>query len=368
MLNSDSTPILNPHEVRPPALNTGVLGWLRTNLFSSWFNSLLTLAALAGLVYILPPLWRWVISDALWTATAEQCRANEHGACWAFVHEKLRLILFGLYPAELQWRPSLAMGIFFSLVAASTWRKLWKPWLALVWLTSLALCFWLLIGGLGLEPVPTTRLGGLPLTLLLSVVGIGLAFPLGIVLALGRCSQLPIIKALSVGYIELIRGVPLISVLFMASVMFPLFLPVGMSIDKLLRAQIAIILFAAAYLAEVVRGGLQAIPKGQYEAAQALGLGYWQTTVFIILPQALRVAIPPIVNTFIGLFKDTSLVVIIGLFDLMLSAKTALTDPVWLGFAVEGYLFIALIYFACCFFMSRYSQYLEHLLQRGYRR
>lgn len=223
-------------------------------------------------------------------------------------------------------------------------------------------------GVFGLDYVDTNRWGGLPLTLTLSVVGLALAFPLGVLLALGRTSNLPVVKALSVVYIEAIRGVPLISILFMASVMFPLFLPQGMTIDKVLRAQIGLILFAAAYLAEVVRGGLQAIPKGQYEAAEALGLSYWQRTRLIILPQAMALVIPPLVNTFIGFFKDTSLVIIIGLLDLLSTAKAALTDPAWRGFYKEAYLFIGLIYFAFCYALSRYSMYLEREFNKSRKR
>jgi general L-amino acid transport system permease protein len=220
-------------------------------------------------------------------------------------------------------------------------------------------------GVFGLSHVENERWGGLILTLLLSTFGIGLAFPLAILLALGRRSTMPLIRVLSTGYIEIVRGVPLISVLFMASVMLPLFLPGGFAIDKLLRAQLAMILFAAAYLAEVVRGGLQALPRGQEEAAQALGLSYWQRHRFVILPQALRIAIPPMVNTFIGFFKDTSLVVIIGLFDLLTTIKVSLNEPAWTGFGVEAYFFAALVYFIFCYPMSRYSQALERGLARG---
>jgi general L-amino acid transport system permease protein len=223
-------------------------------------------------------------------------------------------------------------------------------------------------GVLGMPYVPTENWGGLPLTLILSVTACVFGFPLGVLLALGRRSRLPAIRSVCVAYIELIRGVPLITVLFMASVMFPLFMPPGVNFDKLLRAQIALILFSAAYLAEVVRGGLQAVPKGQYEAADSLGLNYLQKTAFIVLPQALRIVIPALVNTFIGTFKDTSLVIIIGVFDLLNAAKTALQDPPWRGSYWEVYLFIAAIYFAFCFFMSRYSQNLEARLQQGHRR
>jgi general L-amino acid transport system permease protein len=229
--------------------------------------------------------------------------------------------------------------------------------------------FLLMAGGLpGMRRVETALWSGLPLTLILAIVGMVFGFPLGVLLALGRRSKLPAVRAICVGYIELVRGVPLITVLFMASLMLPLFLPAGFTIDKLLRAQIAIVLFAAAYLAEVVRGGLQAIPKGQVEAADALGLSYFQRTRLIVLPQALAMVIPPLVNSFIGMFKDTSLVLIVSLFDLLGATEFALTDSSWQGFAVEADIFIAMIYWAFCFFMSRYSQVLEREFNRGKRR
>jgi general L-amino acid transport system permease protein len=214
-------------------------------------------------------------------------------------------------------------------------------------------------GLLGLSFVSQDRWGGLPVTLILATFGLAFGFPLGILVALGRRSKLPAIRSLSVLYVELIRGVPLVSLLFMASVMFPLFMPAGFNIDKLLRAQIAIILFAGAYLAEVIRGGLQAVPSGQYEAADALGLSYWRKNRLIVLPQAIRHVIPPLVNTFIAFFKDTSLVLIIGIFDLLTTAKTAIIDPAWQQFSVEVYIFVAAIYFVFCFAMSRYSRSLE---------
>ena len=227
----------------------------------------------------------------------------------------------------------------------------------------------LMWGGLpGLPFVSDEKWGGLPLTLILSTAGIGLSFPLAVLLALGRRSELPAVRAGCVAYIELWRGVPLVSVLFMASIMFPLFLPEGFTIDKLLRAQLGIVLFTAAYVAETVRGGLQAIPRGQYEAADAIGLGYWRKMRLVILPQALRLVIPPLVGQFITTFKDTSLVIIIGLYDLLSSSKVALADPQWRGFYVEGYLVAALIYFVFTFSMSRYSQYLERRLGRGVQR
>jgi general L-amino acid transport system permease protein len=231
------------------------------------------------------------------------------------------------------------------------------------------LAYWLLHGGaLGLSVVPTTRWGGLMLTLVIAAVGIAGALPLGIMLALGRRSEMPAIRVICVTFIEFWRGVPLITVLFMSSVMLPLFLPEGMSFDKLMRALIGVIMFQSAYIAEVVRGGLQAIPKGQYEAAAAMGLGYWRSMGLVILPQALKMVIPGIVNTFIALFKDTSLVIIIGLFDLLNSIKQATTDPAWLGMSTEGYVFAALVYWIFCFGMSRYSMHLERKLDTGHKR
>ncbi|HYC02985.1 MAG TPA: amino acid ABC transporter permease [Azospirillaceae bacterium] len=359
-----TTPVLPP-----PVLARGPIGWARANLFNGWFNTALTLFVLWILVRTVPGLFDWAVGSAVWSGDAAICRAEGAGACWSFVAEKWRFILFGTYPADQHWRPVAAMAAILATLLASADRRMWGRPLAVIWPVGLGLAALLMFGGvLGLDFVPTTLWGGLPLTLALSVVGLVFAFPLGVLLALGRTGDLPVVKALSVVYIEVIRGVPLISVLFMASVMFPLFLPQGATIDKLLRAQLGFILFAAAYLAEVVRGGLQAIPKGQYEAADALGLSYWQKTRLIVLPQALSLVIPPLVNTFIGFFKDTSLVIIIGLFDLLSTAKAALTDPAWRGFYKEAYLFVGLIYFAFCYAMSRYSQFLERDLSKGRRR
>ena len=343
--------------------------WLRANLFGSWADALLTLLILWGLAGIVPPLVRWAVTDAVFSAAdSSLCRAAD-GACWAFIGEKYRLILFGTYPYAQQWRPLLAVLVIIALFVASCDRRTWNRWLPALWAGGGALVGVLMWGGVfGLDYVENRLWGGLPLTLILSVVGLVVAFPAAVLLALGRRSELPLVRALSVAYIELIRGVPLVSLLFMAAVMLPMFLPAGLTIDKLLRAQIAFILFAAAYLAEVVRGGLQAIPRGQYEAADALGLGYWRKMGAIILPQALAVAIPPIVNTVIAFFKDTSLVIIIGLLDLLSTAKSAIADPAWHGFYRESYLFIALIYWGFCFSLSRYSQWLERDLKRGHLR
>ncbi len=341
------------------------LATLRERLFSTPLNTILTLLVAWLLLMIIPAIIEWGLIKASFTAsTAQECRQSG-GACWAFIAQKHRLILFGLYPYDEQWRPLIATFLLIGTIVATCMRRFWNRWLALIWATSLTLVGILMWGGiLGLSYVENTRWGGLPLTLILATFGVGLAFPLGVLLALGRRSKLPAIKALCVVYIELVRGVPLISLLFMSSVMLPLFLPEGFGIDKLLRAQIAIVLFAAAYLAELVRGGLQAIPKGQYEGAESIGLSYWQQVRLIILPQALRVVIAPLVSLFILVFKDTSLVVIIGIFDLTQSAKAALTDAAWPGFSMEAYLFIAAIYFVFCFSMSRYSQLLEKQLAR----
>jgi general L-amino acid transport system permease protein len=344
------------------------LQWLRVNLFSSVTNAIATLAILYLMWKMLPAFLDWALSSAIWSAPdGGLCRETRGtGACWAFIADKHRFILFGTYPYDQHWRPALAVATLIALYGVSALRSFWRPRLVIIWLAGLALIGVLMWGGvLGLSYVENERWGGLILTLLLSTFGIAFAFPLSILLALGRRSTMPVIRLMSVAYIELIRGVPLISVLFMASVMLPLFLPGGVSIDKLMRAQIAMILFAAAYLAEVVRGGLQALPRGQDEAAQALGLTYWQRNRFIILPQALRIAIPPTVNTFIGFFKDTSLVVIIGLFDLLTTIKVSLNEPAWTGFGVEAYVFAAFVYFLFCYPMSRYSQRLERRLARG---
>jgi general L-amino acid transport system permease protein len=318
----------------------------------------------------------WALLHAIWSVPINEngqpdatiCRsADPAGACWAVIGDKWRFILFGRFPYDQQWRPGLCVGIFVALFAISASRRFWRRELAWIWLGALTVIGVLMWGGVpGLEFVPQDMWGGLPITLILATFGLAFAFPLSVLVALGRRSTgLPAVRILCVLYVELIRGVPLISLLFMASVMFPLFMPVGLNPDKLLRAQVAIILFAGAYLAEVVRGGLQALPRGQYEAADALGLSYWQKAWLIILPQALRLVIPPLVNTFIGFFKDTSLVLIIGIFDLLSTGKVAMADPVWQGVGTEIYIILGAIYFAFCFAMSKYSRGLEHEFGRG---
>jgi general L-amino acid transport system permease protein len=360
-----------------PIRTTGLVAWARANLFSSWLSTAVTLALAYLIIRWTVGIVDWAFVNAIWSVPVENgqpqtqsCRdIRGIGACWAVIAEKHRFILFGTYPFEEHWRPALVCLLFVGLYIVSAMRRFWNWRLVPIWIVTLTVIGVLMWGGVfGLSYVPQERWGGLPITLILSTFGLAFAFPLAILVALGRRSRLPAIKVLCVLYVELIRGVPLISLLFMASVMFPLFLPEGMNIDKLLRAQVAIILFAAAYLAEVVRAGLQALPRGQYEAADALGLSYWQKTGFIILPQALRLVIPPLVNTFIGFFKDTSLVLIIGIFDLLTAGKTAIVEPVWQGFGIEVYVTVGAIYLVFCFAMSKYSQGLERDLNAHRRR
>lgn len=354
----------------PPRLSVGVIGWLRSNLFSNWFNTLLTLLAIYLVWLIVPPLLQWAVFQADWTGTTRADCTSE-GACWVFIKQRFDQFMYGFYPEELRWRVDLT--VWLAVIGAAPLFVPMMPRKALYGLVFLVayplLAFWMLHGGfLGLSEVETSQWGGLMLTLVIAAVGIAGALPLGILLALGRRSKMPAIRVICVTFIEFWRGVPLITVLFMSSVMLPLFLPEGLSFDKLLRALIGVILFQSAYIAEVVRGGLQAIPKGQYEAAAAMGLGYWRMMGLVILPQALKLVIPGIVNTFIALFKDTSLVIIIGLFDLLNSIKQATTDPTWLGMATEGYVFAALVFWIFCFGMSRYSMHLEHKLDTGHKR
>jgi len=352
-------------EIKPPVTHVGVVGWIRTNLFKGWFNSLLTVITIYCLWVILPPLIRWAFIDSRWISTGAECN-QAGGACWSVITANIRFITFGFFPYEQQWRPFVAMALLVALLFYSRNRDHWKKSLAYAWILGLFIMGLLMKGGLfGLAPVESAQWGGLPLTLLLSVFGLTAAYPLGVVLALGRRSKMPAVKTLCIIYIEFIRGVPLISLLFMSSVVFPLFLPEGVNINNLIRAQVAIILFTAAYIAEVVRGGLQAIPRGQYEAAESLGLNYYLTMRLIVLPQALKIVIPPSVQQLISAFKDTSLVVIIALFDFLKTSMTVLNDPQWMGFSTEAYIFAALIYFLCCFFMSNYSRRLERELERG---
>lgn len=353
-----------------PVADRGPGRWLRANLFSSWTNSLITLAILWLAILIVPELYRWAIANAVFQPDFMSCRAvGREGACWGMIAEKFRLIFFGRYPYLEQWRPLVATLLMMGMLWISCYPRFWRKWLAPAWALVLLAFILILRGGVfGLEYVESNLWGGFPLTLLLTVVGIFLALPLAVLIALGRRSKLKAIRSFCIFYVEIVRGVPLITVLFTASFLFPLFLPPEYNIDVLLRVQIGIILFTAAYLAETIRGGLQAIPGGQYEAAAALGLGYWQTVRKITLPQALRIVVAPLVNTFISTFMDTSLVTVVSLYDLTGALRLALGDPNWKAFFMEGYLFVAAIYLVCCYGMSRYSQWVERRLGAASRR
>ena len=360
-----------PIAARPaPNRTEGLIAWIRINLFSSWGTALMTVVIGGTLLYLVPQLLSWAIFRASWVPNFDACRVEGVGACWGVVTEKYRIILFGRYPFEEQWRPLIATLLMLGLLAASCTRAFWHSWLLIVWVVVLSLFFTLMYGNvLGLTKVETDRWGGLPLTILLASLSMVMAFPIALVVALGRRSNLPAIRTFCAIYVELIRGVPLISVLFMASFMFPLFMPQGFNVDVLIRVLVGITLFAAAYMAEVIRGGLQAIPKGQIEAAATLGLSYWQTQGKIVLPQALAMVVPSIMNNFISTFKDTSLVTIVSLYELTGALSLALnSDSDWRPFKIEGYLFIAMIYFFFCFSMSRYSIWVEKQVNKGKQR
>ncbi|WEM41149.1 amino acid ABC transporter permease [Photobacterium sp. DA100] len=365
---------MHQHQFRPdlppPANTVGIVGWLRKHLFSSMVNSLMTL--ILGYLAIMA-IWNivdWALLQADWVGTnRDDCHRN--GACWVFISVRFEQFMFGFYPREELWRPQLfyvTLALFMALLGyEKTPRRTWI-WLFFVNVYPFIIAGLLYGGIFGLPVVETHLWGGLLITLIIAIVGIVVSLPIGIALALGRRSNMPVIRSLCTVYIEIWRGVPLITVLFMASVMLPLFLSAETETNKLFRALIGVVLFSAAYMAEVVRGGLQAIPSGQYEAADALGLGYWKKMSLIVLPQALKISIPAIVNTFIGLFKDTSLVLIIGMFDVLGIGQAANTDPKWLGFATESYVFVALVFWVFCFGMSRYSIYLENKLHTGHKR
>jgi general L-amino acid transport system permease protein len=353
-----------PIAPRPAPVRTeGVVPWVRRNLFADWKSAVVTLLLLGLALWAAPGVAQWSFFSAVFGADSDACQAARgQGACWGMVTEKWRLIIFGRYPFEEHWRPEVATFLMLAALVLSCVRWFWRPWLLLsMWVVVLALFFGLMGGGVaGLSSVRTDLWGGLPLTVMLATLSIFLAFPLAILVALGRRSNLPAIRSVCVVYIELIRGVPLISVLFMASFMFPLFMPQGVSIDVLVRVLVGITLFAAAYMAEIIRGGLQAIPKGQLEAAATLGLSYWQTQRKIVLPQALAMVVPSMMNNFISIFKDTSLVTIVSLYELTGALSLALNSDVnWRPFKIEAYLFITAIYFIICFAMSRYSLWVE---------
>jgi general L-amino acid transport system permease protein len=363
----------------PPITARGAIGWLRANLFSTPTNIALTILCLLLIAWVVPPFVRFMLIEAVWTGTdRESCLATperpEVGACWAFVAERLNFFIYGFYPVAERWR----VDIFFALLAFGI---VWLLWLraprrdigAVYFFIVLPVVSYILLRGwpaIGLARVDTALWGGILVTIVVSAVGIVVSLPIGILLALGRRSRMPAVRLFCVIFIEFVRGVPLITVLFMASVMLPLFVPETLSPDKLLRALIGVALFAAAYMAEVVRAGLQGIPRGQYEAAQAIGLGYWQMMWLIILPQALRITIPNIVNSYIALFKDTTLVFIVGIFDFLRTVEAARIDPKWATpvTSTTGYAFAAVFYFVCCYLMSRYARNMEERLARGAQR
>lgn len=344
----------------PPTHVAGSSNWLRRNFFSGPGNALLTLLSLWVLFITIPDFVRWAFLDAVWTTPdASVCHAAA-GACWAVIGEKHRVMLFGTFPYDEHWRGVAVIAIVLGMAAISTIRRLWSYWLFAAWVVAMAAVFVLMLGGVfGLRQIGTHEWGGLPLTLVMFVGTAVGGIPAGVLLALGRRSSMPAISALCIGFIEIVRGLPLVTVLFMASLMFPLFMPDGMSVDKFVRAQIAMTLFFAAYAAEVIRGGLQAVPKGQYEAAVTIGLGYWQMMLRIVLPQVMRIVLPSMMNEIIRAFKNTTFVGIIGLFDVLRATSTAIQDPVWVRYSIEAYLFIALLYLVLCFAMSKYSERVE---------
>ncbi len=355
-------------DLPPPVTSIGVIGWLRANLFSSPLNAILTLLALYILYLAIPPVLDWAVFNATFEGQSRM-DCNKTAACWVFIRVRFPQFMYGLYPIDERWRVNLAGILLLAAGIPLLFDSFpWKKWFSIFLLCVYPfIAFVLFYGGMFGLPVVETRLwGGLFLTLVIAITSIVASMPIGVLLALGRRSEMPVVRMLCIGFIEFVRAVPLITILFMSSVMLPLFLPEGVNFDKLARALIAIALFSAAYMAETVRGGLQAIPKGQYEAADSLGLTYWQTMRLIILPQALKIVIPGIVGSFIGLFKDTTLVLIIGLFDLLNIIATSAQDPNWIGMAIEGYAFAAVIFWFFCFAMSRYSMHIERKLHTGH--
>jgi general L-amino acid transport system permease protein len=359
-------------DLPPPLLMSGAIFWIRSNLLNSPLNVVLTVAAVFVLYQLVPAILNWAFFDAVFVAESrKECLALGSGACWAFIGERSDQFIYGFYPAEHRWRVNLSFALMIVAVIPVLFAQIpgrgQLLWFAIAYPV---IAFFLLVGNtiLGLEPVETSRFGGFMLTMIVGITGIVVSLPIGILLALGRQSEMPAVRTLSVLFIEFIRGVPLITLLFVASTMLNYFLPPGTTFDLLLRVLIMVTLFSSAYIAEVVRGGLQAIPSGQVEAANSLGLRYWDSMRLIILPQALKISIPGIVNTFIGLFKDTTLVSIIGLLDPLGIGRASISDIKWSGLATEVYVFIGAFFFICCFSMSRYSLYLERKLETGHQK
>ncbi|WP_430441199.1 amino acid ABC transporter permease [Shinella sp.] len=339
---------------------TRTLATLRAGLFGTRTNTLITAATLLVLSQTLPPLLRWAVLDATFSGDASAC--TREGACWAFVSAKLRFILFAFYPPDLQWRPALVVLLIAAILTASALPSFWGRTLLLAWPLAILACWLLLAGTFTATPIASNQWSGLPVTLFVWAVCFAAATPIAVLLALARRSSLGGLRTFSVLYIELMRGTPMVGILYVAMLILPMALPDSLSFDKMLRAILMVTLFWAAYIAEVIRAGLQAIPGGQREAATALGLGYWRTQHLVILPQAFRIVIPGMVNLAIGFLLATSLLAVIGIFDLLNAARAAATDLQWLGFYNEAYFVVALVYFVICFGASRYSRWLERRL------
>lgn len=358
----------------PPSSVVGPVAWVRTHLFGSVVDTILTAIGFLIAVSIAWTVLDFAVFRAIWTGTSgEVCRVPDAGACWPYVEAFWKQFVFGRYPPEERWRATLVFVAFFGLMAPLAIPKVpFKRLNALLFFVGLPIFAYVMLcgGWFGLVPVETMMWGGLLVTLVVAVTGIVCSLPIGILFALGRRSEMPIIRMLSIVFIEFWRGVPMITVLFMASNMLPLFMPDGVDVDKLLRALIGVAIFTAAYLAETIRGGLAAIPKGQYEGAMALGLGFWRMMGLIIMPQALKLVIPGIVNSFISLFKDTTLVLIVSIFDLLGMIQASRNDPIWSSptTGATGYLVAAMVFWCFCFGMSRYSQWIERRLATGHKR
>ncbi len=349
------------HYIRIEFSGIRILDRLNKNINLNWFNAILTSLIIFVLIKNIPPLLNWLFFDADFIGTSkEEC--SREGACWIFVNVWFKRLIYGLYPNSEIWRINLSFLMLIGLVISAFFvsSKIKKYIIIFLLFIFPFIAMNLISGGnFGLEWVETPAWGGLSLTFIISIFALLFCFPVGMFLALGRRSSAPIVRYSSIGFIEFWRGVPLITVLFMASVMMPMFLPDGVYMDKLVRVIIAITLFEAAYMAEVIRGGLQALPRGQYDAGKSLGMGYWRMHLLVILPQALKLVIPGVANTFLALVKDTPLILVVGLLELVGMIDMAKTNPEWLGFATEGYVFAGVVFWIICYSMSRYSQYLE---------
>ena len=352
----------------PPASVYGHVYWVKVNLFGSITNTGLTILVVYLLYSLIPIVAEWMYLDAAFEGESRKdCHAVAQGACWAFIGERLSLFIYGFYPEAERWRVDLTFVLLILAIVPVLYDGTPHRGKALIYSCMYPLiAAFFLVGGIGLERVPTDQFGGLMLNIIIGITGIAFSLPIGVILALGRQSHLPIVRILCIGFIEFIRGVPLITLFFVAAVMLSYFVPPGTNFDLLVRILIMGTLFASGYMAEVIRGGLQAIPRGQYEAADAMGLTYWKSMRLIVLPQALKISIPGVVNTFIGLYKDTTLVIVIGRLDILGIGNSSLADTKWQGLSTEVYVFVALFFFVSCFAMSRYSLWLEKKLHTGH--